>query len=108
MTRIADVFVKENFAGTLTETTEGEYILQYDAAYCTNAKTQAISLTLPKTEQPYISKTLFPFFDGLIPEGWLMEIGVKSWKISPHDRMGLLLHLCRDCIGTISIAQKVD
>jgi len=46
---------------------------------------------------------LFPFFDGLIPEGWLLEIAERTWKLDPRDRMGLLLACCRDCIGAVGI-----
>lgn len=45
-----------------------------------------ISLTLPLSEKAYHSKILFPFFDGLIPEGWLLDIGEKYWKLNPRDR----------------------
>ena len=56
-------------------------------------------LTLPITHVPYTSSVLFPFFDGLIPEGWLLDIAEQSWKISSRDRMALLLACCKDCIG---------
>jgi serine/threonine-protein kinase HipA len=46
---------------------------------------------------------MIPFFDGLIPEGWLLEIVVANWKINPKDRMGLLLNFCKNCIGAVSI-----
>jgi serine/threonine-protein kinase HipA len=46
---------------------------------------------------------LFSFFDGLIPEGWLLDIAEKNWKLNPRDRMGLLLMCCKDCIGAISV-----
>ncbi|MBR4393633.1 MAG: HipA N-terminal domain-containing protein, partial [Oscillospiraceae bacterium] len=49
------------------------------------------------------SKTLFAFFDGLIPEGWLLDLVVHNWKINLRDRFGLLLVACRDCIGAVSI-----
>ena len=55
------------------------------------------------TDKPYQDKVLFPFFDGLIPEGWLLNIAEKSWKINQRDRMSLLLACCRDCIGAVSI-----
>ncbi|WP_264898916.1 HipA N-terminal domain-containing protein [Sediminibacterium sp. TEGAF015] len=41
-----------------------------------------VSFTMPVRKQPYISKRLFPFFDGLIPEGWLLNIASESWKIN--------------------------
>jgi serine/threonine-protein kinase HipA len=46
---------------------------------------------------------LFAFFDGLIPEGWLLDIAEKNWKINYKDRMGLLLTCCKDCIGAVSV-----
>jgi serine/threonine-protein kinase HipA len=46
---------------------------------------------------------LFPFFDGLIPEGWLLDIAEKNWKLNEKDRMGLLLTFCKNCIGAVSI-----
>ena len=46
---------------------------------------------------------MIPFFDGLIPEGWLLDITVKNWKVNPNDRMELLLIACKDCIGAVSI-----
>ncbi len=61
------------------------------------------SLTLPLRAEPFEDKRLFPFFDGLIPEGWLLEIAEKTWKIDPRDRMGLLLACCRDCIGAAGV-----
>jgi serine/threonine-protein kinase HipA len=46
---------------------------------------------------------LFPFFDGLIPEGWLLNIASESWKINKLDRMGLLLACCQNTIGAVSV-----
>lgn len=50
-----------------------------------------------------LSQVLFPFFDGLIPEGWLLDIAERNWKLNPRDRMGLLLACCKDCIGAVSV-----
>jgi len=66
-------------------------------------KAEAISLTLPLTDKPYHDTVLFPFFDGLIPEGWLLNIAENSWKINQRDRMSLLLVCCKDCIGAVSV-----
>ena len=89
-------------AGILSETEEG-YMFLYDSGYLENSESEPVSLTLPKRKEPYISKMMFPFFDGLIPEGWLLDIAEKNWKIDARDRMGLLLACCRDCIGAVSI-----
>jgi serine/threonine-protein kinase HipA len=61
---------------------------------------------MPLTEETYESKTLFACFDGLIPEGWLLEIAEKNWKINYKDRMGLLLSCCKDCIGAVSVTNR--
>ena len=62
-----------------------------------------MSLTLPLSDEPYHETVLFPFFDGLIPEGWLLNIAESSWKINQRDRMSLLLACCKDCIGAVSV-----
>jgi len=102
--RTAFVYVRDDFAGELTETDEG-YRFQYDALYLENEKHPAVSLTLPKRQSPYTSKTLFAFFDGLIPEGWLLDQVVANWKLNPRDRFGLLLCACKDCIGAVSVRE---
>ncbi len=106
MTRTAKIFVNDLLAGILTESSAGEYLFQYDLTYVANEMNKPVSLTLPKRKEAYTANVLFPFFDGLIPEGWLMDIGVKNWKLNIKDRMGLLLHLCTDCIGNVSIINE--
>lgn len=92
----------ERWAGTLAETVNG-FEFTYQPDYLEKKDAEPVSLTLPVAARPYKSKVLFPFFDGLIPEGWLLTIAEKSWKLDPRDRMGLLLACCKDCIGAVSI-----
>lgn len=100
--RTAYVYVRNEFAGELAETDEG-YAFTYDKTYLKSNQATAVSLTLPLREESYTSKTLFSFFDGLIPEGWLLNIVSRNWKINTRDRFGLLLVACRDAIGNVSI-----
>ena len=100
--RQAKIYNHKLFAGILTEDENG-YTFQYDLDYLQSDGTEAISLTMPLTTKPYNEKILFPFFDGLIPEGWLLDIAEKSWKINRRDRMSLLLACCKDCIGSVSV-----
>lgn len=100
--RQAQVFYQYQLAGLLTENEEG-YFFVYESQYLENSNSKPISLTLPLQKAAFQSKILFPFFDGLIPEGWLLNIAIDNWKINPRDRFGLLLSMCRDCIGCISI-----
>ena len=100
--RQAQVFYQYQLAGLLTENEEG-YFFVYESQYLENSNSKPVSLTLPLQKAAFQSKILFPFFDGLIPEGWLLNIAIENWKINPRDRFGLLLSMCRDCIGCISI-----
>ena len=75
----------------------------YDTAYLSEDEAKPVSLTLPLTEKPYKSPVLFPFFDGLIPEGWLLDVALRNTNISELDRFSLLLLCCKDCIGAVSV-----
>ena len=103
--RVAEIFLYDNKAGVLIEDEDG-FLFRYDDDFLKSPNAEAISLTLPLTEQEYRSTVLFPFFDGLIPEGWLLKIAESSWKINRLDRMSLLLACCRDCIGAVSVVPK--
>lgn len=100
----ANVYMHDQQAGTLTEDENG-FHFAYDHSYLESDSAESISLTLPLTDKVYESKVMFPFFDGLIPEGWLLDIAQKSWKFDPRDRMEILLKTCHDCIGAVSIEE---
>jgi serine/threonine-protein kinase HipA len=101
--RKAAVYYKEFLAGILTETDDGDYTFEYDEKYVIEHPKESITLTMPVRSKTYTEKRLFPFFEGLIPEGWLLDIASKNWKINQNDRMGLLLACCQNCIGAVSI-----
>ena len=103
--RKAYVYVRNIYAGVLSETDEG-YSFSYVSEYLLREDAGAVSLTLPLAEQTYTSKTLFSFFDGIIPEGWLLDVVSRNWKIDPQDRFGLLLVACKDSIGNVSIKEE--
>ena len=98
----AKVFISNTLAGILTEDEAG-YEFMYLPEYLASDSAIPVSLTLPLSDKPYRDKVLFPFFDGLIPEGWLLDIAEQSWKISARDRFSLLLACCKDCIGNVSV-----
>jgi serine/threonine-protein kinase HipA len=90
-------------AGLLTEDDNGEYQFVYEETYAKNYPDQFITFQMPVSTTAYRSKRLFAFFDGLIPEGWLLNIAAESWKINKNDRMGLLLACCQNAIGAVSV-----
>ena len=89
--RKATVYVQKMPAGRLEETEDG-YRFAYFPEYC--------------DREGYSSKVLFSFFDGLIPEGWLLRVTQETWKLDYRDRFGALLAACGDCIGDVSIQRE--
>jgi len=87
----------------LRELDSGEYEFVYDKLYIQNHSDKFITFKMPVTTMSYRSSRLFPFFDGLIPEGWLLNIASESWRINKKDRMGLLLACCQNAIGAVSV-----
>lgn len=104
--RQAQIYRKGILAGTLTED-GGEYIFRYDTQYLCSPLAEAISLTFPLQAEAYSSPVLFPFFDGLIPEGWLLDVALRNTDISILDRMSLLLLCCKECIGSVSVVPQI-
>ena len=101
--RTAEIFYKDVRAGVLTETNEGHFTFQYDEQYIIDHPNQFLTFTMPVVKYPYHDKHLFSFFEGLIPEGWLLDVAKNHYKINPNDRMGLLLACCQNCIGAVSV-----
>jgi len=99
---MAEIQLEGRLAGILEEHDSG-YVFAYDQTYLETEGAHAVSLSLPLQADPYRDKRLFPFFDGLIPEGWLLDIAEQTWKLDARDRMGLLLACCRDCVGAVSV-----
>ena len=96
------VFCNGIAAGIITEDEQG-YTFVYDEAYLSQPEAQPVSLTLPLRKEPYNNNVMFSFFDGLIPEGWMLNIAERNWKINRRDRMALFLTCCRDCIGNVIV-----
>jgi serine/threonine-protein kinase HipA len=101
--RKAEVLLNDRPVGLLEEI-EGGYRFTYQREHLKDPNALPVSLSLPLQSEAYEDKRLFPFFDGLIPEGWLLDIAESTWKLNPRDRMGLLLACCLDCIGAVGVA----
>jgi serine/threonine-protein kinase HipA len=99
--RKAEVFYKNELAGYITETPNG-YTFQYDHDFL--KKNIPISISLPPREEPYNSNELFPFFKGLLPEGWYLSIVSATQKVDSKDSFGLLLASASgDTIGAVTV-----
>ena len=106
--RRGKVFYKDLLAGIITETDDGDYVFQYNAQYVNDHPNDFLTFTMRVSSKPYTDNRLFPFFEGLIPEGWLLNIASNNWKIKENDRMGLLLACCQNCIGAVSVHPIIE
>lgn len=104
--RRAKVLLHDRAVGMVWENENG-FHFQYLPEHLASSD-RAVSLTLPLRQEAYHSDSILPFFDGLIPEGWLLQIAENHWKINPRDRVGLLFACCRDCIGAVSIEPEIN
>ena len=91
-----------NVVGRIEEL-EGQTRFSYTPEWLSRPDAKPVSLTLPLRAEPYLSEGLHPFFENLLPEGWLLEVSSKTLKISKDDSFGLLLATCSDCVGDVEI-----
>ena len=100
--RRGKVYFADIPAGVLEESAVG-YRFIYHAEYLKNPKARPIAFSFPLRTEPFESEKLFPFFEGLIPEGWYLAIAAKTLKADTEDRFGLLLATASHTIGAVSI-----
>jgi serine/threonine-protein kinase HipA len=100
--RLGHVKLSGKLVGTIEED-EGQTAFTYSPDWLSQPEALPVSLALPLRTQPYVSPGLHPFFENLLPEGWLLDVASKKLKISKDDPFGLLLATCRDCVGAVEI-----
>lgn len=88
--------------GIIEETDTGTRFT-YDSQWLALPDAIPVSLTLPLRAEPYQSRGLLPFFENLLPEGWLLELSTAKLKIPKDDAFGLLLATCADCVGAVEV-----
>ena len=97
--RKAIVYVHTDRAGVLTEISPTEYYFEYDDNY----KGDSVSLTMPTSQRKYSYNSFPPFFDGLLPEGFMLEGLLKDTSIAPNDYFSQLLAVGGNLVGTITV-----
>lgn len=89
--------------GQLSELSSDATRFTYDNNYLTQPKARPISPTLPLRPEPFDSPGLHPLFEGLLPQGWLLDIDVRKYRLKSGDQFGLLLATGRHTIGAIEV-----
>ena len=102
MTDSALVYFGDKKAGLIKKTEDG-YEFEYDSAYINDAGAKPVSLTMPLSQKKYFSVYLFPFFDNLLPEGFLLDLTIAKLKIDKNDKFRLLQQVGQDTVGAVSI-----
>ena len=101
--REAIVMYKSRRAGVIEELPVG-YRFTYDSNFLPEG--DPIAVSFPLQAEPFESKELFPFFKGLLPEGWYREIVSRKLKIDKKDLFGFLMNACEDTIGAVWIRKE--
>ncbi|MBA7561846.1 hypothetical protein ES708_03492 [subsurface metagenome] len=100
--RRAEVFVHNISAGYFEEKQKGEeYVFAYHKSY----SGEPVSLTMPLKEKIFNSKNIFPFFEGLLPEGPQLESLLRIMKIDRNDLFGQLIAIGQDTVGAVTIKE---
>ena len=103
----AKIYFDDILVGILTQDESG-FTFTYLDEYLNSENSRPISLTLPLRKEPYKSKFLFPFFDGLVPEGFLLNLACSHFHLNYLDRMSILLKTAKDVVGNVSVREIKD
>ena len=91
--------VHGNRAGVLTEVSPAEYYFEYDEKY----DGESVSLTMPLNQKKYGYKSFPPFFEGLLPEGVMLEGLLRIAKIDKKDYFSQLITTGNDLVGAVTV-----
>ena len=99
--KTAQVYYKNELAGFLYKTESG-FTFIYEENFL--KKNIPISLSLLPRKEPYESLELFPFFQGLLPEGWYLDLVLAKQKLERNDPFGILVSTTStDAIGAVTL-----
>ena len=96
----ADVFVNKVLAGRLQEIERGK---KYRFVYLDGYQGDSISLEIPRDMQVWEFDRLPTFFDGVLPEGMMLEALLKLRKIDRDDYITQLIAVGEDLVGNVTI-----
>ena len=91
--RRATVFVLGKPAGTLEEHASASFVFRYFDTYVG----APVSLTMPVSDREFRFEGFPPFFEGLLPEGEMLDGLLRQRKIDRGDLFGQLLGRGRRC-----------
>lgn len=96
----AKIFVNGIWAGELTEMERGK---NYIFTYLENYKGPPVSLEMPIVQPLHHYDRFPPFFEGLLPEGVMLEGLLRQTKLDRNDFMGQLITVGGDLVGNVTV-----
>ena len=102
--RAAEVLMHGIPDGILEEIKAGK---KYRFAYFEQYIGPSIALTMPVGEKEFVFDRFPPFFDGLLPEGLLLEGLLKLRKIDKFDYLSQLIAVGSDLVGAVTVQEKI-
>ncbi len=96
----ANIFVDGTLAGELHEL---EPAKSYEFIYHNDYNGPSVSLEMPLIQQIYTYDRFPPFFEGLLPEGMMLEALIKQTKIDRNDFMSQLIAVGEDLVGNVTV-----
>lgn len=97
--RKAVVYIHDIRAGILSYEDNGKYIFSYDNDYALTP----VSLTMPVSHRTYSFNDFPPFFEGLLPEGIMLEGLLKINEIDKKDYLSQLIEIGADLVGAVTV-----
>lgn len=98
--KIASVYVNGILAGQLQEIDPRKH---YRFVYFDNYHGPSVSLEMPTKEMAYEFDRFPPFFEGLLPEGMMLEALLRQTKIDRHDLMSQIIAVGEDLVGNVTV-----
>jgi len=102
--RKAIIIVHNKRAGVLIENDANGFQFLYDENY----DGEAVSLTMPLSNKVYSFDKFPSFFEGLLPEGVMLEGLLKIGKIDKNDYFSQLIATGNDLVGSVTVKEWQD
>jgi serine/threonine-protein kinase HipA len=96
----ANVLVNGVLAGEIQETERGK---KYSFVYLAEYEGPSVSLEMPTTQLIYEYDRFPPFFEGLLPEGMMLEGLLRYTKIDRNDLLSQLIAVGGDLVGNVTV-----
>lgn len=103
--RKAEVSMHGLPAGILEEIEPGK---KYRFAYFEKYSGPSVALTMPVDEKEFVFDRFPPFFDGLLPEGLLLEGLLRQRKIDKHDYLSQLIAVGNELVGAVTVQENKE